>query len=121
MSIDDKIKRDLSEQAQELDRMMAANRGLFAHLAAGFRPGMRWVMVGGYLLAILLTAAMIYTGYHFLTTTADERVFWGVLFLTALIMQVTTKLWIWMESNRKSMLLELKRMELRLLSQQQTS
>ncbi|MDX1705358.1 DUF6768 family protein [Pseudidiomarina sp.] len=121
MSIDDKIKQDLSEQAHERDRMMAENRGLFAHLAAGFRLGMRWVMVIGYLLAILLTAAMIYTGYHFLTTAADERVLWGVLFLTALIMQVTTKLWIWTESNRKSLLLELKRMELRLLSQQRSS
>lgn len=121
MNIDEKIKQDLSEQAQELDRVMTDDHGLFEHLATGFKSGMRWVMVVGYLLAILLTAAMVYTGYHFLTTTGDERVLWGVGFLAALIMQVTTKLWIWIESNRKAMVRELKRLELRLLSQQRSS
>lgn len=56
---------------------------------------------------------MLWAFYQFLVAdSVDDRVFWGVLFVSALTAQIAMKLWSWMEINRNSVLREIKRVEL---------
>ncbi|WP_333609044.1 DUF6768 family protein [Arsukibacterium sp.] len=112
MSIDKDIKQQLEQQAAELDKLMREEQGLDKVLASGFKGGLAGIMAVAYVLALLLTVAIFYCGYQFLTVAAEQQLFWGVLLLLAFQAQVGTKLWIWLESQRSSTLRELKRLEL---------
>lgn len=113
MNIDRKIKAELENEAAEIDRITLDEKGLLGMLSSVYRGGMRrWVIVGS-VGAMILTVLLIWSAWHFFTAaeTAD-LVFWGVIFVIALHVQVATKIWIWMEMNRSSLLREIKRLEL---------
>ena len=50
----------------------------------------------------------------FFTVASAQQLFWGILLLLTFQAQVGTKLWIWLETNRRCQLRELKRLELAL-------
>lgn len=109
---DTAIKRELSRQAAELDKLMREEQGLEKVLASGFKGGLGTVMAVAYILALLLTVAIFYCGYQFFTAEPEQQLYWGVMLLLAFQAQVGTKLWIWLETNRSTTLRELKRLEL---------
>ncbi|MCC5856160.1 MAG: hypothetical protein JJU10_10870 [Idiomarina sp.] len=78
--------------------------GLFEYLGAAFKTPLRQIMIYAYILAIVLTIGIVYSAVRFFTGGAEDQLFWGILMLAFITMQVATKLWIWMESNRVSML-----------------
>jgi len=100
MKIENKIKQDLEAQSKELDALMAESNTLSGYLKLGFSSQMSWLMKIGYALAILISAVLIYCGYRFFTALPDEQIFWGVCFIISVQVQVTTKLWIYMQTNR---------------------
>ena len=106
------IKSELARQAAELDKLMREEQGLDKVLASGFKGGLGAIMAVAYVLALVLTVAIFYTGYQFFTVVPEQQSFWGFLLLLAFQAQVGTKLWIWSEANRSSTLRELKRLEL---------
>lgn len=114
MTEEQDIKRELSRQAAELDKLMREEQGLDKVLASGFKGGLGKIMAMAYVLALLLAAAIFYCGYQFFTVAPQQQLFWGILLLLAFQAQVGTKLWIWLETNRSSQLRELKRLELAL-------
>ena len=114
MSIDDKIKKDLAEQAQELDQMMQEKEGLGDYLKTGFRSGMKWVMVIGYIYAIVFTVLMFTFGYQFFNAEPERQIFWGVLLVLVFNALIAVKLWIFIETNRNHTSKEIRRLELRL-------
>lgn len=114
MTEDQHIKRELSRQAAELDKLMREEQGLDKVLASGFKGGLGKIMAIAYVMALLFAAAIFYCGYQFLTVVPEQQLFWGILLLLAFQAQVGTKLWIWLETNRSSQLREIKRLELAL-------
>lgn len=113
--IDDKITQTLKGQAKELDALVDGN--LFDYLKHGFDSSFAGVMKLGYTIAIVLSILMLWFGYKFFTVTQEHQLFWGVLLIISLISQVTTKLWIFMQTNRNILSRELRMLELRLLAQ----
>lgn len=111
-SIDDKIKRDLQAQTQELETLV--DGGLLDYMKAGFASSYSWMTKLGYVIAIVFSGLILYCGYQFFTVSAGEQLFWGVLLILSFIAQVATKLWIFMQTNRNILSRELRLMELRL-------
>lgn len=114
MAQEQDIKRELSRQAAELDKLMQEEQGLDKVLASGFKGGLGKIMALAYVMALLFAVAIFYCGYQFFTAEPERQLYWGILLLLAFQAQVGTKLWIWLESNRSSQLRELKRLELAL-------
>lgn len=113
MSVENEITAELARQNAEIDNLMREEQGLPHVLATGFHGGLSALMKVAYLLAVLFAVAIFYCGYRFFTATTDQ-LYWGVLLLLAVQMQVGTKLWIWLESQRAGTLRELKKMQLAL-------
>ncbi|MGQ4275616.1 DUF6768 family protein [Pseudidiomarina sp. E22-M8] len=114
MATDDKFEQQLNEQSAELQRLMKDDSGLIGYLKAGFTSNFSWVMKVAYLLAIVLTVFIFWTGYEFFTAAADEQLFWGVLLILVFNAQVATKIWIFLETGRNHTGKEIRRMEVRL-------
>ncbi len=108
MNIDEKIKRDLEEQSNEIDKLMEESDSLQGYLRMSFSNGLGWLVKLGYLLAIVLTIVLAYCAYQFFTADKDNQIFWGVCLLLAFQAQVATKLWIFMQSNRSYLSKELR-------------
>lgn len=100
MKFEQKIKHDLEQQAKELDALMADSNTLGGYLKLGFNSQMGWLMTIGYALAIVCSIVLIYCGYRFFTAPTSDQLFWGVCFIISVQVQVTTKLWIYMQTNR---------------------
>lgn len=111
-SIDDKIKHDLQQQTLELDALV--DGGLMDYMKVGFASGYSWMTKLGYAIAIVFSGLIIYCGYQFFTVEPGEQLFWGVLLILSFIAQASTKLWIFMQTNRNILSRELRLMELRL-------
>ena len=115
--LDDKISQTLQYQAKELDVLL--DNSLLGYLKHGFDNGFANIITLGYAIAIVLSIAMIWLGYKFFTVAPEDHVFWGVLLIISFVAQVTTKLWIFMQTNRNILSRELRMMELRLLEKSQ--
>lgn len=113
MNLDDRIKSELENEAKEIDQAMGETKGLFELATIPFKGGLRrWMFVVSFVIAVM-TALMLLCGYRFfIAEIADERIFWGVLFVITLNVQAMLKLWTWMEINRNSVLREVKRLEI---------
>ena len=113
---DKEISQTLKNQAQELDAML--DGGMFNYLKYGFDKNFAGIMRLGYAIAIVLSIVMFWVGFKFFTAMPEEQLFWGVLLILSFIAQVTTKLWIFMQTNRNILSRELRMMELRLSTQE---
>jgi hypothetical protein len=113
MNIDEEIKQDLLAQSKELDDLLAENNSLSGYLNLGLSSGLGWLVKLGYILAIFLSILLIFCGYQFFVSTAENEVFWGVCLIMSLQAQIATKLWIFMQSNRSYISRELRLMEYR--------
>ncbi|HCU65631.1 MAG TPA: hypothetical protein DF774_07730 [Rheinheimera sp.] len=105
---------ELAAQAYQLDKLMREEQGLMPLIQSGFRGGLKPLMILAYLLALLLTVAIVFCAYQFFTVEAAQQNFWGFCLMLAFQAQVGTKIWIWLEMNRTSTVRELKRVELAL-------
>ncbi|WMS87051.1 DUF6768 family protein [Pleionea litopenaei] len=113
MNLDDKIKQALKMDEAEVNKLLAEEGGLFAQLGGVFSGSMKGWNIYGFILSFFIAAAMFWCGYEFfVSTTLDERIFWGVLTIAAAVMTMGIKIWFWMEMSRHSTLREIKRLEL---------
>ncbi|WP_417665443.1 DUF6768 family protein [Pseudidiomarina sp.] len=91
---------------------MKSNKiSLTEYLKGGFASGLGWLLAVGYVLAFVFAAVLIYCGYKFFTVTADQQLFWGVCFIVSLIVQVATKLWIFMQTNHNHVMHEIQQLK----------
>ncbi len=113
MNIDERIKRELEQDNPDLDAILVDDEGLFDRLSGSFRGAMRrWVMVV-YLTAVLVGLFVAWSFYRFfIAVELQDQVFWGVCFVASLSMQGFVKQWLFMESNRNSIMREIKRVEI---------
>jgi len=112
MSIDDRIKRELEAEAEEIDQILNEKGSLLDVVSGSFRYGLtRWIAVA-YVCAFVVSGLMIWAGYEFyVAETVDARIFSGVWLIVTLAVQIALKQWTWMEVNRTSLLREIKRLE----------
>ena len=113
MNIDEKIKHELEQENPDLDSILIDDEGLLDRISGSFQGGMkRWVILI-YLVAVVVGSLFIWSGYRFfISDVIKEQVFWGVCFMVSLNMQGFIKQWIFMESNRSSIMREIKRVEI---------
>ena len=113
MNIDEKIKAELENEANELDKILVDDQGLFDMVKGSYKGGMaRWMILIN-IVIILVSGVMLWTGYQFFTADNIEGyTFWGVCFLLSAMAQIAMKQWVWMEMSRSSLMREIKRVEL---------
>lgn len=113
MSIDDRIRKELEGEANDIDELLVDRQGMLELAGGAFKGGLgRWMVLVSVLI-FLASAALVWTGYRFyVAETVDERVFWGVWFIISGSAQVNMKQWTWMEARRVSTLREIKRVEI---------
>jgi len=113
MNIDERIKRELEQDNPDLDAILVDDEGLFDRLSGSFRGAMgRWV-VAVYLTAVVVGVIIAWSFYRFFVAIElQDQVFWGVCFVASLSMQGFVKQWLFMESNRNSIMREIKRVEI---------
>ena len=113
MNIDEKIKRELESDIPELDKILVDDEGLFSRLSGSFRGGMKYWIIMIYFLTVVVGITFLWTGYRFfISTELQEQMFWGICFIVALNMQGYLKQFLFIESNRNSIMREVKRVEI---------
>lgn len=113
MNLDDKIKQALQMDADEIERVLDKEQGLYARLFGIFHGKMRLWNIYGLILSIITAIFMFYSGYtFFIAESLDDRILWGVLFLASWTGVMLLKVWFWLEMNRHSTSREIKRLEL---------
>lgn len=110
--IDDRIKAALDAESSEMMADLKQDEGLFRIMANSFKGSLgRW-MILVYFFVLGFFGLAVWTGIEFFQAiTAYERIFWGVgliLFANAVGM---LKMWVWMDINRQSTSIEIKRLE----------
>ena len=112
MNIDEKIKQELESDSQELDKILVDDEGLFSRMSGSFRGGMKYWIIMIYFLTLVVGITFLWTGYRFfISTELQGQIFWGICFIIALNMQGFLKQFLFMESNRNSIMREVKRVE----------
>lgn len=114
MKNDNEIRERLNDAAKELDELMADDNDIVGYLKLGFTSTTGRLVKIGYILAIILTFILLFTGYKFVNAPESEQVYWGVFLLLSFNSQVAVKLWIFSQNNRNFLAKEIRLMELRL-------
>ncbi|CCQ10512.1 hypothetical protein PALB_13790 [Pseudoalteromonas luteoviolacea B = ATCC 29581] len=115
MNIDKQIQDALNQENEQMKGILSIDDGLFTMLGQTYQSRMRFWIVYATALALIISIAFLYCGYQFyIATDVTDKVFWGVWFMVGLMMQIATKLWIFMEMNRQSILREIAHLEHRL-------
>lgn len=112
MNIDQRIKAELEQESAEIDRILAHDTSMTGMLAGGLKGGLgRWFLIAN-MAALAATVFFVWCGYRFFTGPAEAQVFWGVLFLFGVQLQIAIKQWLWQEMQRNAVMREVKRVEL---------
>lgn len=112
MNIDQRIKAELEQESAEIDRILAHDTSMTGMLAGGLKGSLgRWFLLAN-LAALAATVFFVWCGYRFFTGAAEQQVFWGVLFLLGVQLQIAIKQWLWQEMQRNAVMREVKRVEL---------
>jgi len=120
--LDTLIRQELEKETTEIDELLAKEGGLPDMVSAAWRGSMRrWVWITS-VVTLVVTGLFIWCGYNFyVAPDLDGRVFWGVWFIVGVGAQVALKQWQWMEMNRASLMREVKRLELAIVSLKRAS
>lgn len=115
MNIDERIRKELHDQGDEVDALDLEEKSLFGMLNRVFTGGLaRWAAFA-MVLTLLFVGLTVWCGYEFFTAVdVDDRVFWGILAAVAFHGLSMFKLWFFMEMNRNSVTREVKRIEVAL-------
>ena len=114
MKIDEKIKSELESEAKQLDSILAHEPGLFKMLTNAYKGALGgWVIWVG-VVTTIISILMFWCGYEFFFVAGDvmNKIHWGVALLLTTMIQISLKMWTFMEMNRQSTLREIKRIEL---------
>ncbi len=120
MKLDDQIKQALEKEAQQIDKIIAHDPGLFAMLGNAFKGSLGiWFIIVS-IFGFLLSLVMFWAAYQFFfVVNADNnglmhKLHWGITLLISSMMVTALKMWTFMEMNRHSTVREIKRLELML-------
>jgi len=113
MNIDEKIKRELESDPFELDKIVVDDEGLFERMSGSFKSGMKYWLIAVYIASVVVGILILWTGYRFfISIELQQQVFWGVCVVISVIIQSSIKQFLMMETNRNSIMREVKRVEI---------
>ena len=112
MNIDDRIKKELENEVEDMKQTLEAPQGMFALVASAYQGGLgRWVILVT-ISTLIASFFLIWSAYEFFTAIPqNDKLHWGICFVIALVIQISLKQWTWMEMNRNSLIREIKRLE----------
>ena len=91
------------------------DRPLTEDIIQGFRGRRRWMTIFPMMLSLAYTALLVWCGYEFFQEeTTRLQIAWATGFVCCALSICTTKVWVWGEWRRNSVLREIKRLELKL-------
>ena len=112
MNIDEKIKHELESDSPDFDQILVDDEGLFERMSGSFKSGIRHWLIAIYASSVVFGTLCLWTGYRFfISIEAQEQIFWGVCFVSSLLVQSSIKQFLMMETNRNSIMREVKRVE----------
>jgi uncharacterized membrane protein len=114
MNLDEKIKQELENEAEQLDQILAHEPGLFAMLLNTYKGALGGWMILISIITLSVSGVMVWAGYEFFFSAydLDSKLHWGVVLLLSTMVQIALKMWMFMEMNRESSIREIKRVEL---------
>jgi hypothetical protein len=113
--LDDEIRQALSEEEKTLFDELGADMTMNQLMTGPFRTRMRWWSAYAFFLSFAFFALTVWCGWHFFRAEeATDRIFWGICALASLLPMSMLKLWFFMETNRLSIVREIRRVELQL-------
>ncbi|MCG7534991.1 DUF6768 family protein [Pseudoalteromonas sp. OOF1S-7] len=116
MNLDKEISKALQQEQAEMAPILAEEKGLFTMLGNVYQGNTRFWVILASISALMITLGFVYSGYRFyIATSVMDQVFWAVWFIAGLVVQIATKLWIFMEMNRQSVLREINALAMRLI------
>jgi hypothetical protein len=112
--LDRKIQQALSDEDAELFGEVG-EMAMFEMMFDSFKGRLRRWMCFVFVFLFVFAALMFYCLWRFVTAqSADDRVFWGVFFIMTGLAQAMMKMWWWMQMDKRSVLREIKRVELQI-------
>ena len=114
MDIDEKIRKQLLEESEQLSSQLKREPSLFTMLGDAYKGRLGGWMILMSIIAFLLSLLMFWSGYQFffVVVSPAELIKWGVTLLLASMMQIAIKMWLYNEMNRNAIQREIKRLEL---------
>ena len=90
-------------------------KGLFKLLHGAYQGGLAiWLSLAN-ILILAATGLFLWCGYQFFTVeTSNELIFWGLCTVTAILVQIALKQWVWLEIARSSIVQEIQELKARL-------
>ena len=112
MNIDEKIKKELENDSPDFDKLLIDDEGLFERMSGSFKSGMRHWLIAIYASSVVVGTLCLWTCYRFfISIELQDQIFWGICFVISLIIQSSIKQFLIMETNRNSIMREVKRVE----------
>ena len=116
MNIDERIHHEREAEHIDVDSINADEKRLFNMLFRVYRGNLAGWTILMTVVTLVIFVTGVYCGYQFVTLdSAADKIHWGVFMLLAFIAVGLSKMWIFMEMNRASLLREIKRVEIALL------
>jgi len=111
--IDDRIRGALDADDKQFLENLEGDRGLFRQVGDSFHGPMKGWMVAVNVIILLVSALGIYAIWGFLNAEdTDSLIRWAALGWAAWTIQIALKQWLWDRINMRSILREVKRLEL---------
>lgn len=106
--------------AAGLERLAALDEDPTLHelIADTFRGRLRLFTAISWVSALVFAALMFYSAYRMSRAEGSDQLLWQTATIFFMLGTALTKVWVWMEIHRKSLLRELKRIELRLVARE---
>lgn len=111
----EKLIREVVQQHEaELPHAFQDDPAITEVIVQTFRGRRRWLMVLAYGFTLLGTVLMFSCGYQFFVAaeTTKSQIAWAAGFIFFAISTSMTKVWVWGEMGRYSLMREIKRLEL---------
>lgn len=112
-SIDDAIRRALSDEDAKLLERFGADLPLPQQVQDSFRGHLGWLNALSWLVGVVVFAFGVYCGWRFLAAAAvPDMLRWGMAVLLCALAVMLIKVFAWMEIEKNAVLREVKRLEL---------
>ena len=110
----DALIRDAVRQEEQGADVLLSDKPVFEDILQSFRGRRRWMTIFPILLSLVYLALGVWCGYEFFQEpTTKLQIAWATGVVCCAMSICTTKVWIWGEWRRNSVLREIKRLELR--------
>lgn len=115
-NIDELIKQALSEEESEiLERL--GEQSIFDQMMATFQGRMKWVAIYSAFIMVIIFALSVYSFIQFLDAEElREMILWGAGMGIGMMSVGLLKTWHWMQMDKNTILREIKRLELHIVS-----